>query len=154
MMRSRSFWAARLTTSAALGPSPLMRMSSGTILAERKAALGLVELHGRNADVEHHAVGRFHAVLAGNLVQIGEFAAHDQEPVAPARHHFLARGDCRRIAVDGDHIGACLQDRLAVAAGAESAVDDCGAGARRQCGKDLVEQYRNMTHRSASNAFA
>ena len=44
------------------------------VVAEREAALGLVELHRRHADIEHDAVDGLEALLARDLVEIAEAA--------------------------------------------------------------------------------
>ena len=48
-----------LTASAALGPLCSIRMSQRSVFAEGKAARHLIQLHGRNAQIERHAVGLF-----------------------------------------------------------------------------------------------
>ena len=42
------------------------------VLAKGKAALGLVDLHRRDADIEHDAVDGFMAVIGGKTVEVGE----------------------------------------------------------------------------------
>ena len=61
-----------LTTSAALGPLLRHAHVERAVGLEGEAALGLVELHGGDADVEHDAVDRGDALLDGCRVQIGE----------------------------------------------------------------------------------
>ena len=51
------------------------------IEAEREAAPGRVELHRRNAEIEHDAVDRLEAGIARNRVEIGE-AIFDQRQAA------------------------------------------------------------------------
>ncbi len=52
--------------------------------AEGEAAVGLVQLHGGDADIEHDAVDRGVAAIGGNLVEIGETVVDEGEPAADA----------------------------------------------------------------------
>ena len=88
---------------------------------ERKAARRLIELHRRNAEIEHDAVGRS---VADDRVKIREAIFDQFEPASapPGRAWRLARS--RSVAVDADHAGArCRQDGAGIAAGAECRVD-------------------------------
>ena len=57
------------------------------VAAEGKAALGLVELHGGNADVEHHAIDLF----AGMRVEPRERSLHQAKPLREGRGEVGAR---------------------------------------------------------------
>ena len=63
--------------------------------AEGEAALGLVELHGGDADVEHDAVDAGVAMVAGDRVEVGEAAFDERQPVARRRLERRAGGDRR-----------------------------------------------------------
>ena len=61
----------------------------------------------------------------------------------------IDRPDSGTITVDGDDTRAGSQDRRRIAAGPERAVEDDGAGPRRERFDDLGEKNRNVTDRSA-----
>ncbi len=66
--------------SAALRPAAFHAHVERRVAAQREAALGLIELHRRDADVERDAVDRVETRAAGDRVEIGE-AALDQASV-------------------------------------------------------------------------
>ncbi len=72
-----------LTASAALGPGLFHAHVERTFAAEGEAALGLVELHRRNAEVEGHAVDRGDAFAGQQRVHRAE-AAFDHGEARPA----------------------------------------------------------------------
>ena len=69
-----------MTRSAALAPSPLHAHVERPVAAEGEAALGLVELHRRDADVENDAVDALEAGFRGDRVERAEAAGHENEP--------------------------------------------------------------------------
>lgn len=72
------------------------------------------------------------------------------EMAAMGSDHRLARRNCRRIAVERDHVGAGRQDGRAVTARTECTVEDEFAGGGGQRRKDFVEKNRNVANRSAT----
>ncbi len=104
MMLARSRSPAVATTSAALGPSLRHPHVERTVEAERKSALGLVELHRRDADIEHHAVDLVVAAFAGDIIEIGEAVFDQSQPALRRLHHVGAAGDRGLVAVDADHL--------------------------------------------------
>ena len=76
-MRVRSPALKRLTTSAALGTRLRHAHVERPVGAEGEAALGLVDLHRGDADVEHDAVG-----FGGGFVEMRERAVHERQPSA------------------------------------------------------------------------
>ena len=113
--------------------------------AEREAAPGLVELHRRDADVEHHPVDLF-----GIVVEPGERSVHQPQPAAGRRFHVAPGSDRVGVAVDRHHRGARLENRLGVTACAEGAVYEGLTLAGCQRGKHFGQKYRNVTGRSAN----
>ncbi|MNJ55139.1 hypothetical protein D3C77_506130 [compost metagenome] len=91
---------------------------------EGEAALGLVQLHGRDADVEDHAVQPGLAAVREGLGQAREGGADQLEAIREVARHGLGEGLHRRVAIQGHDLGAALQDGAGVAAGAEGGVDD------------------------------
>ena len=70
--------------------------------AEREAALGRVELHGGDAEIEHDAVDRLDAGVARHSVEIGEAIFDQRQAPArrldqglPERERAAGRGRCR-----------------------------------------------------------
>jgi hypothetical protein len=103
------------------------------VLAERKAAFGLVELMGRYAQIERNSVDPAGQLMRQQVPHVPEPALDQRKPAAVALDQFLAAFDRRAVPVDAPHpaVGG-LQQRAAVAAGTERAVDVDSAVARRQ----------------------
>ena len=59
-----------------------MRMSSGPSFWKEKPRAGFVDLHRRDADVEHDPVDALMAVRAGDPVEVGEAALDQRQPRA------------------------------------------------------------------------
>ena len=95
------------------------------IFLEGKTALGLVDLHGGNADIQHDAI---EPALRGMFREIGELRLDEAQPAAIGGNHRLTAGDRGRIAVERDDISALIEDCLGIAAGAERAVENDLAG--------------------------
>ena len=125
---------------------------------EREAALGLVELHRGDADVEHDAVDRSWPQLARDGVEIGEAIFDQRQPAAGVLDEIGAERDRRLVAVDADDLAVGgVEDRARIAAGAEGAVDiDAAvtdvevirtpARRARECG-GLVRQRQQQSRR-------
>ena len=76
MIYARSRSLPRAITSAALGPSRPMRMSSGPSKRNEKPRSACIELHRRHAEIEHDAVDR----RADERSQIGKAILEQFEP--------------------------------------------------------------------------
>ena len=83
-------------------PAPAHAHVERRVVAEREAALGLVELHRRHADIEHHTVDGLEARAARHHVQIGETVLDQRQPafrlLRPDRSRARSRsgrGRCR-----------------------------------------------------------
>ena len=122
-------------------------------MRKEKPRAGIVELHGGDADVEHHAID------AGVAMPRAIASSSEKRPstsVSRPPRRMLQRGaggDGRRVAIDGDHGGAGIEDGAAVAARAESAVDEGATGVGSEVSHDLVEKNRNVAGRSASSTL-
>ena len=68
-----------MTRSAALGPLLLHAHVERPLVAEREAALGLVDLHRRHADVEHDAVERIETLRLRDLVEVAEASRNQHQ---------------------------------------------------------------------------
>ena len=89
--------------------------------AEREAACGLVELHRRNPEIEHNAIGRGRS---DDRFQIGEALFVEFETAGRGIHQSGALRDGAGVAIDADHAGARhLQNGARIAAGAEGRID-------------------------------
>ncbi len=143
-MRARSSSSVSLTTSAADRPDDDMRMSSGPSRLEREAALGLVELHRRDADVEHDAVDRRDALLLRRPRSSSREARFDDgQPVAELILQRLRAEDGARIAIERQHAAfGGFENGARIAAGAERCVD---VGARRLRGRRLATTSESST---------
>ena len=115
--------------------------------AEGEAAIGLVELHRRDADVEHDAVD----LSLGKFVEPRKRSMHQLQPAGKCRSEIRAGLDRVGITIDRDDVGAGGKQRSRVAARAKGAVDDRLAGAGFERGRDLVEKDRSVVGRSANS---
>ena len=92
------------------------------VAQEGEAARGLVDLHGGDADVEHHAVDAAHRPTSASMS--AKRPSRSVRRPRIGRDQRLARADGRGIAVDGDDAGiGGVENGARVAAGAEGAVD-------------------------------
>ena len=91
---------------------------------ERESALGPIELHGGDAEVEHNAIDGVEAGVVRRAIEIGE-ALFDQRETATRRlHQVRAKRDRRLVAVDADYFAIRGgENGTGIAAGAESGVD-------------------------------
>src|ERR1700722_5647083 len=123
------------------------------IEAKRKAARGIVDLHRRDADVEHDTVDR--AAAADDCLQIGEAVLDQIEPASGLLDQASALGNRALIAIDADDPGAGRrQDRLRIAAGTEGGIDVKSAVANAKPFDGAAAEHGNMTSRSASDSVA
>ena len=91
---------------------------------EREAALRGIELHGGDAEVEHHAVDFRETGVARDVVEIGETIFDQRQPAARRLHQVRTQRDGALVAIDADHLAVGRgQDGARIAAGAESGVD-------------------------------
>ncbi|GAA2923428.1 hypothetical protein GCM10020221_19350 [Streptomyces thioluteus] len=110
-----------------------MRMSSGASWGVGEAAVRLVELHGGDAEVEEDALDLGDAEALQHLRQLVVDGLHQGGAVPEGGEPLAGQLQGRGVAVEGDepHVGEGLQQRLAVPAGAQGAVDDDGPPVRR-----------------------
>ena len=114
---------------------------------EGEAALRLVELEGRDAQVEQHAVDAVEPVRARHAAQIGELRVHRLEAVAERREPLAAARDRGGVAVQPQQpsVGrARAKHLLRVAAPAERPVDIAPPGARVERLERFMEQDGNV----------
>ncbi len=121
-------------------------MSKGPSTLEREAALALVELEGRDAEIEHDAVDRMYADRRECLTHFAERGMQDREVGFRGGQHLRAC-HCVRIAIDSDHPAArSIEHRPAVATAAEGRVDVNASVPQPQCVQSLVEKNGPMGH--------
>src|SRR5690606_23531429 len=114
-----------------------------------EAALGLIELHGRNADVEHDTVHR----LAGDPLHFGKAAEFQAEPPAIACNQRLTGNDGIGIAVDGYDLGPAVQEGARITACPEGTVQNAFAWSRFEGFKHGIKKDRNVAGRSATGGL-
>ena len=120
-----------------------------TVETEREAALGLVELHRGDADIHHDAVDGIDALRRTDLGEIGKAVLDQRQPARGAFDQLEAAGNRRAVAIDRDDAGSRhIQDRAAVAAGAEGGVDIDAAIARARDLDRLAAEHGDMTRRA------
>ena len=122
------------------------------VLAEGEAALGLIELHRRDAEIEHDAVDRLIPALPRDLIERGEARLHELEPAFRAFDKTRAMRDRALVAVDADHaaIGG-VEHHARVAAGAEGAVDIDAAVLEIEEAERGRTEHGSVTSQSASD---
>ena len=121
--------------------------------AEGEAALGIVELHRRNAEVEHHAVDFIEPRFARGGVEIGKTLLDQRQPAAGGLHKIGAQRDRVLVAVDADHraIGGG-EDGARITAGAESGVDINAAVMHVEEIESGATEHGNVEGRSANDS--
>ncbi len=139
--------------SAALRPLSFHPHVEGGVEAQRKAALRLVELHRRDADVEHDSVGLLEAEGLRDRAEVAEARFDQAQPAARSRDEIGAAANGGGIAVERDNVRAAVEQRPRIAAGAERCVDDQRPFARLKRLENLGEENRDMT-RSLAHAAA
>src|ERR1700733_6543838 len=123
------------------------------IEAKRKAARGIVDLHRRDADVEHDAVNRGRA--ADDRFQVGETVLDQIEPALGLLDQASALGNRALIAIDADDAGARRrQDRLRITAGTKGGIDVKSTVTNAKPFDGAAAEHGNMTSRSASDSVA
>ena len=121
-----------------------------TIFAEAETARRLVELEGRYAQVQHHAIAG-----SRELVHAGEFALHQGQPAGEAFNQRLAARDGVGIAVDAQHaaVGG-FQNGGGITTATKRAIDIRRAVAGRQHLDHFVQHHRDVAaHASPAGAF-
>ena len=153
-MAARSRSEAEATTSAAVGPADAHAHVERTVMAKGKSALGLVELHRGDAEVEDHAVDGVVAAAAQHRLQIGEGcpppAPAALAPPAQARRRARSRSGRGQCAIDAAVRRS--EDFAAVAAGAERGVHIDPAVAHIEELNRRADEHGNMTSQSASDS--
>ena len=125
------FSSAVLTTSAALSPLRLMRMSSGPSARKEKPRSGSSNWNEETPRSSTTPLVPSSPLAAKQAVQLREFAMHQGEAAGIQRHQLFAARDRIGIAVDAEHAAiAGFEDGARITAAAESAVDVMGAVAR------------------------
>src|SRR4051794_10090841 len=121
------------------------------IEAKGKAAFGLVELHRGHADVHYDPVDRPDVLRRADFGEIGKAAFDQRQATVRAIDEIEPAGDSGAVAVDAYDPGSRrVEDRAAVAAGAEGCVDNYRAFARREHLDRLAAENGNMPGRSHS----
>ena len=120
-----------------------------SVLPEREASIGFVELHGRDADIQNNAVETRNPRRVGNLAEGSEACLVQRE----ARVVGGQRRRCRNgawVAIEPQNPGSRNgEDRPAVPTGAERSVEIHAASARRQGCDSLLAEHGNVPGRSA-----
>ena len=112
-----------------------------SVMAEREAALGLVDLHRRDAEIERDTRNRTRFGLGDEPFHVAEAAFNDLEPAGVPDGETGAARDRVGIAVDAEHAAVRRgQQRLGVTAGTERAVDVERAVPRCKRGDNLGDK--------------
>ena len=108
-------------------------------------------MHGRHADVEHHAVEIEKSTLPRRLVEPSKSLFYKTKPPARFGHELGSFRNCGRVAIERENLGVGLGEQsLRIAAGAKSGVEIESALARSERGHDFVTKHGNVPGRSAS----
>ena len=112
---------------------------------EGKAAVGLVELHRRDTEIERDAVDILDAFGRQELGHVAEAALDQTQARRIALGQHLASRNRVGITVDGDHLAIrTIEHRGRVAARAERAIEVTPAVARLQRIDDLAHHHRDV----------
>ena len=151
LARSRSEMFA--ITSAALGPVRAHAHVERAVVAERKSALGLIELHRRHAEIEHHAVD-----AAWPHCRATSSSAEKRDCTSSSRPLALStRSAPCAIALWSRSMpitrqSAAREHRARIAAGAEGAVDIDAAVLDVEEAERGRTEHGNVTSQSASDS--
>ena len=107
---------------------------------EGKTAIGLIELHRRNADIEHHAVDR----PGRQLIEFCKSPGYEAEPTRKFGGKSIGEWFDVGVAVDADDGCPGFEQRPRIAARPEGPVDDPRALERGESRKHLGQQHRHM----------
>src|SRR5262249_51719171 len=103
------------------------------VLAKRKAALALIQLHRRHSEVERDAGDWARRKRPDQPLHLAERAGDQGQPATVFLGERLTAGDRVGVAVDAkDAAASRAEDRLAVAAGTKGRVDIGRVVARRE----------------------
>ena len=118
-----------------------------SVLLEREAPLGVVELERRDAEIEEEAVGRSQVELIEDLRQAAEVGVPQDRPRSVRGEPAPRPLQGRRVAIEAEE-GAVRtagpEDRLGMPAGADRAVDVEAAGTDGESGQRLREEDGEM----------
>ena len=122
---------------------------------EREPALGGIELHGRNTEVQHDPVDMFVAGLARDGIEIGKPVLDQRQAAASLFDEIGAQCECRLVAVNADHlaVGGC-ENGARVASCTERPVDVHAAFANIEEVDSLAAEHGNVGGGSASDSRA
>ena len=122
---------------------------------EGEAALGFVELHRRDADIEHDTIDGVVAASRATASRWEKRSSISVETAFRRLHEIESACDRALVAVDADHpaIGR-VENGAGIAAGAESAVDIDAAIARREEVQRLSGEHGNVPGQSASDSVS
>ncbi len=135
------------------GGHPLTRHThrQRPVLLEAEAALGLIELHRRDADIHGDAIHGHETARLQFAVERRKGRLDQHQPAAAGRDDGLAAFDRVRIAVKGGHLGSPLEERQTVATGTKGRVDDARTGLDRERIDGLVEEHRDVRARAGQS---
>ena len=125
----------------------------GAIKAERESATGRIELHGGNAEIEHHSIDSRVARFARNRIEVGKSVLDQGQATVGLIDHVGTKRDGGLITVNADHftIGRG-ENRAGVAARAEGAIDIYAALSRLEQVARRAAEHGNVEGRSASDS--
>ena len=121
------------------------------LLPKREAALGFIDLHGRNTNVEDDAVEACDALRACDAFELGKARLDQRQPAARGVDKVKARRDRAGIAIERQNFRVRgREDGGGITTGTEGRVEIEATGFRRQGFEDLHTKHGNVTGQSAS----
>src|SRR5215475_53385 len=121
--------------------------------AKRKAAPSCVELHGRNAQIQHDTIDRAVSGFMRDSVEIGETILGQREAAFRLFDQIGAMCDRTLIAVDGDHLAiGSGKDGARITASPEGTVDIDPAVTDIEKINSGAAEHGNVGGRSASDS--
>ena len=128
-------------------------MSSGPSRPEGESALALVDLHRRDAKVEHDAVGLVMAQAMRDRFKIGKPILDQDEPAAGGVHQVGSERDGALVSINPDDLAIRRRKNCArIAAGAEGRIDVDAVVSRIKKLDRGTAEHGNVTSQSASDS--
>ena len=127
-----------------------------SFVAIAEAALGPIELRGRDAEVEQGAGQAVDSGAGEHLGKLVEAAVHGRHPPAESVQPSPRRAQRLLVAIEPEHgqLGTAFEERFGVTAAAERGVEQGSRRHRREHGDDLIDHDRLMGELVLSHELA
>src|SRR5262249_28704165 len=126
-----------------------------TIAHEGKAALGFIELHRRDAEIENNTIDGIPANLGNGILETGKGCLDKAQASLILGFKATASRNRRRIAIKRQHFAVdCIENCARVSARAKGTINEALTWLRFQDPENFRKQHWDVTDRSAIGAWA